>query len=488
VAEKKYNKKKNISNRLNEDLDKVERQILANPLIEQVAAIARQQELSLYLVGGAIRDTLLDKKIRDYDFILKKVKIPPFLHQLQELWGASLFPMGKGKRERIYRLKKDELTVDFAAMKGADIVDDLMQRDFTINAIAYAFGEGKFYAAPRAIGDIKAGRIALVSAQALQADPLRMLRAVRYRCTLPGFDLITPLEKEVAHRRKLLSSVAPERIRAELDEIILSPLPAQGLLLMQELGLLAVVFPELTPLEGLPQGRHHRMDALSHTIEVVREVDSLARKGNPFSFRPREEERLILGYAALFHDLGKPTTQSIDEKGDLHFYGHPQESSRLARGIMRRLKFASVVREGVFHLVENHMRILTLAAGEPLDRALRRLIHAIGEKIRLLLLLGLAETGPKGSGNSEEQERFLGLCRRIWDLYEKEDLISPEPLLWGRDLLAMGHPPGPRLGEILNEVRQRQITGELKTKVEALRFVEERYPPSIAGETKRRDV
>jgi poly(A) polymerase len=475
VTGEKSQRKKKISHLLNENLSEVARQISADPLIEQVAEIARQKKISLYLVGGAIRDTLLGRKIKDYDFVLEKIRIP-FLNQLRDLLGASLFPIGKGKLERVYRLVKGDQTLDFAGMSGDDIGQDLMRRDFTINAIAYAFAEGRFYADPRAISDIKAGGIVLVSPQALQADPLRMLRAIRYRCTLPGFDLTAPVREKIARRRKLLSSVTPERIRTELDEIILSPLPAQGLLLMHELGLLPCVFPELTPLEGLPQGRHHFMDALSHTIEVVGEADILARKGNPFSFRPTEQQRLILGYAALFHDLGKPSTQSIDEEGEVHFYDHPQHSARLALGMMRRLKFASRVRDGVILLVENHMRILTLATGEPLDKALRRLIHAMGEEIKSLLLLGLAETGSKGKGNKDEQERFMNLCRRIWGLYEKEDLIAPEPLLRGRDLLAMGHAPGLSMGEILNEVRRRQIAGELRTMEEALRFVEEHYP------------
>ncbi|MCJ7663809.1 MAG: HD domain-containing protein, partial [Desulfobacterales bacterium] len=227
---------------------------------------------------------------------------------------------------------------------------------------------------------------------------------------------------------------------------------------------------------ALPQGRHHLTDALSHTIEVVGEVDRLAREGNPFSFRPTEQDSLILGYAALFHDLGKPATQSIDEGGEVHFYGHPEQSSCLAQVIMRRLKFTNRVRDGVVLVVENHMRILTLATGEPLDKALRRLIHAMGQEIRLLLLLGLAETGSKGNGERGEQGRFMGLCRRIWDLYKREDLVAPEPLLQGRDLLALGHAPGPRMGEILNKVRERQIVGELRNKEEALQFVKEEYP------------
>jgi poly(A) polymerase len=476
VAQEKTRRQTKITQVIHEHLGEVEQRILADPLIKQVAKTARQKKASLYLVGGAIRDALLKRQVKDYDFVLGKVEMS-FLDQLGDLLEASVFPMGKGKQERVYRLVKEEKTIDLAVMFGDDIGQDLMRRDFTINAIAYAFDEGRFYADPSAISDIKIGRIALVSPQALQADPLRILRAIRYRCTLLGFELTAPLREEITRHRKLLSAVAPERIRAELDEIILSPLPAEGLWLMHELGLLSCVFPELTPLAGLPQGRHHLTDALSHTIEVVGEADRLASRGNPFSFRPTEQERLILGYAALFHDLGKPATQSSDEQGEVHFYGHPQHSSHLAQGIMRRLRFTSRVREGVILLVENHMRILTLATGEPLDKALRRLIHAMGDEIRLLLLLGLAETGSKGNGDSKEQGRFMDLCRRIWDLYEGEDLIAPEPLLWGRDLLAMGHAPGPRLGEILREVRQRQIAGELRSREEALRFVEEHYSP-----------
>jgi poly(A) polymerase len=469
-------KKKKISRVLQDNLSEVRRRILADPIIEQVAEGARRQRVPLYLVGGVIRDLLLQRKVKDYDFALEKVKMP-FLNQLKELLGASLFPMGKGKQERVYRLIKDGQTIDFAVMKGADIEDDLIQRDFTINAVAYAFAEGRFYADPNAIKDVKRGRIELVSPRALQGDPLRMLRAVRYRCTLPGFELTKQLKEEIKLHKELITGVAPERIRAELDQIILSPLSGQGLWLMYEIGLLSRICPELTPLVDLPQGRHHMTDVLSHTIAVVAEVNRLASKGNPFPFRPTEHERLIVGYAALFHDLGKPLTRSIDEQGEVHFYGHPRESSGLASKIMRRLKFSRGVREGVISLVENHMRILTLATGEPLDKALRRLIHAMGEEIKLLLLLGLAEKGSKGNGNKDEQERFRDLCRRIWALYEKENLIAPEPLLGGRDLLALGHASGPRLGEILKAVRERQIAGELRTREEALCFVREEYPP-----------
>ena len=470
----KNQKKKRAPDKLSIDLNGVEQRILADPIIQQVRDLAQQEGLSISLVGGAIRDIILKRPFKDYDFVVQEMTAD-FLNQLGNLLEASCFPMGKERHKGVYRLVKGGHTIDFTVMEGDAIDQDLTRRDFTINAIAYSFKETRFFAPPGAINDFKARRIDFVSPQALQADPLRMLRGVRYRCTLSGFDLTQGLKDAITCHQGLINDVAPERIRAELDGIILSPVPASGLQLMHKLGLLIRVFPELAPLEGLPQGRHHRTDALSHTIEVVGEVNRLMNEGHPFPFRPTDQDHLIGGYAALFHDLGKPATESIDEGGDIHFYGHPQESSLLAQGIMRRLKFSNRVRNGVLPIVENHMRILTLARGEPKDSALRRLIHLMEDEIRLLLILGLAEMGSKGNGDTDEQARFMDLCRRIWDLYEGEDLIAPEPLLRGRDLLALGHAPGPRMGEILEEVKKRQIGGELRSKKEALQFVKKEY-------------
>ena len=314
VGKGKVKKKQEVPEALSEDFIGVGEQILVDPLTKQVAEAFRQQEAPLYLVGGAIRDIILKRDIKDYDFVVKEMT-PAFLDHLGALLEASVFPMGKGRKEQVYRLVKGERTIDFAVMAGDAIDQDLMRRDFTINAIAYSFAEGRFFAAPQAIKDVREGRIALVSPHALQADPLRMLRAVRYRCTLPGFDLTEQLKEEITRYQGLISDVAPERIRAELDAINLSPNPAGGLQLMHELGLLITIFPELASLEGLPQGRHHHTDTLSHTIEVVGEVNRLMNKGSPFPFRSTDQDRLILGYAALYHDLGKPATQSIDEGG-----------------------------------------------------------------------------------------------------------------------------------------------------------------------------
>lgn len=459
-----------------EDLGWAERKILDDPIIQRVVEFARQRGVHLYLVGGVIRDFILDKEAKDYDFVMEGMDVS-FLDQLGDLFEAAYFSMGRGKQERVYRLVKEEKTLDFTVMAGDSIDKDLMRRDFSINAIAYSFEERRFFAPTRAMTDLKEGRIDLLSPQALEMDPLRMLRAVRYRCTLPEFDLTEGLQEEIRRHKRLLKGVAPERIRGEMDEIILYPYPAQGLQLMYDLELLTQVFPEMVPLKGLPQGRHHTTDAITHTIEVVGKVAGIIREGPPFHFQPSREERLTLGYGALFHDLGKPATKVIDERGEIHFYGHSQHSSRLAQGIMRRLKFSNRLRKEVVLLVENHMRILTLSAGAPSDKALRRLINAMGAGIGSLMLLGLAEIGAKRERDEKEEKRFLELCRRIWGLYQAEDLIDPLPLLKGNDLLVLGYSPGLQMGEILKEVRRRQIAGELKDTQEALKFVKEKYPP-----------
>ena len=455
-----------------EDLKGVESRILKDPIIARTFQEARQKGVKLYLVGGAIRDFLLDKTPRDYDFVLEDF-CPSFLKQLGAIFQTSYFPMGKGKGERVFRLVKDGKTLDFTLMVGR-MEEDLLRRDFTVNAIAYSPTERKFYAPQKALEDLRSRKIELLSPKAILDDPLRILRALRYSATL-GFDLSSGTIEEIKKRRELLCEVAPERILMELDDILLSEAPERALRPMAQWGLLVELFPEMAPLCGLQQGDHHRQDAFEHSVEVTIKALEIARRGAPFPFSLAEDDRLVLAYGALFHDLGKPATMEVDDEGRVHFYGHPKVSRELAARIMKRYPFPNRLRERVLKLVENHMRPLTLTRGEPTERALRRLVNHMGDDTRTLLVLGLAELEAKDRGD-EEIGPYWRLCERILDLMEREDVIAPPPLLRGRDLLEMGYSPGPRLGEILREVRRRQIEGELKTKEEALKFVAEHYP------------
>lgn len=454
-----------------EDFKGIESKILNDPIIAKTFQEAMQRGVEIYLVGGAIRDFLLDRSPKDYDFVLEDF-CHSFLKQLGATFQTSYFPMGKGK-ERVFRLVKDGKTLDFTVMVGK-MEDDLLRRDFTVNAIAYSPTKRRFYAPQKALEDLKSRRIELLSPKAILEDPLRILRALRYSATL-GFDLSTRTVEEIKRQKGLLCRVAPERILMELDDIFLSEAPERALRPMAQWGLLVELFPEMAPLCGLEQGEHHRQDAFDHSVEVTIKALEIARRGAPFPFCFAEDDRLVLAYGALFHDLGKPATREVDEEGRVHFYGHPKVSRELAARIMKRYPFPNRRRERVLKLVENHMRPLTLMKGEPTERALRRLLNHMGEDIRTLLVLGLAELEAKDGGD-EEMEQYRKLSERILELMRREDVIDPAPLLRGKDLLEMGYSPGPRLGEILREVRRRQIDGELKTKEEALRFVAEHYP------------
>lgn len=456
-----------------ERLQAAEQKILADPIIRRVVEMAQQEGVGLYLVGGAVRDFLLGREPRDYDFVMERLH-PPFLDRLGIAFEASYFSMGKGREERVYRLVKGDKILDFTVMTGRNVQEDLMRRDFTINAIAYSFSEKKFYAPARALEDMERRRIDLLSSEAIIQDPLRMLRALRYVSTL-GFELTPRLKEEVLRSKELLGKVAPERIRSELDVILLSDDPAGGLEPMLELGLLHQIFPEMASLEGVEQGEPHTQDVLRHTVAVTARAMKLAVR-NPYDLELDKEMRLVLGYAALFHDLGKPETRQVDEEGKVHFYGHPQVSAEKASRIMRRYRFPTSLREKVLKVVSNHMRPLTLLSSSPRDAALRRLINAVGEATPALLLLGLAEVEAK-EGSEGERDAYLELSRRILSLMRQEEVISPPKLIGGRDLMEMGYSPGPRMGEILEAVRQRQIEGLIRTRQEALEFVKRNFPP-----------
>jgi len=454
------------------DLREAEGRILSDPIIGRVFKEASERGVRIYLVGGAVRDFLLGREPKDYDFILEDF-CPSFLRRLGDTMRTTYFPLGKGRGERVFRLVKDGKVLDFTLMAGRSLQEDLLRRDFTINAIAYSPQQRRFYAPQRALEDLKAGRIDLLSPKALLNDPLRILRALRY-CSTIGFSITKRAEEEIKRQKDLLKKVAKERILMELDEIISSASPERALRPLASWGLLEVLFPEMEPLKGLEQGEYHQRDAFLHSVEVAIKALEIARKDDLIPFTPQREDYLVLGYTGLFHDLGKPATRKVDQDGRVHFYGHPKVSKELALRIMKRYPFPSAVRERVLRLVENHMRPLTLTTGNPTDRALRRLIHEMGEDIKPLLIFGLAEIEEKGRGDGE-RGAYLGLCQRILDLMSKEDVIHPPPLLRGQDLLDMGFSPGPAIGEILREVRRLQIEGELRTKEDAINFVRERF-------------
>jgi poly(A) polymerase len=272
-------------------------------------------------------------------------------------------------------------------------------------------------------------------------------------------------------------SVPAERIKVELDRILSAPRRSTGVNTLYETGLLLTLFPELKGLRGLRQDEHHHLDVLSHTLLAVEKIPwaiEWARsktKGLSLS----EGDIALLGYAVLFHDIGKQDTMSVDRLEKVHFYDHEAFSLQAAQGILERLRFSNPEQDTILRLIRNHMRILNLSphTGEP---ALKRLVHQVGDRTPLLVLHCLADKeaarGPLSRKNDGTVESH---CLHLLELFNQHEIVHPPPLITGHDVMALGYNPGPRIGRILSLVRRKQVEGEIKTREEALVFLKEEF-------------
>jgi poly(A) polymerase len=466
------------------DLGKIRQKILEDPILLKLSDLSKENEVPLFLVGGYIRDLFLGtpgpthhRRGKDYDFALPK-EFSPFIRSMEGMLHLSFFKVGKEERETLtYRVVHEDMSLDLTFLQGDSIDEDLLRRDFTINAIAFSLRDETFHRVEGALEDMKRRVIRSVSKHSIDQDPLRMLRAIRYLCTLEGFVLDPTLKENISQKKDLASNLPGERLKMELDHILLSPRPAMGVRSLYESGLLLTLFPDLKGLEHLGQNEHHHLHVLLHTLLIVEKLSwafewvSLKARALPFT----QEDRLALYYAALFHDLGKQDTYSKDEKGKVHFYHHESFSCQRAEEIMERLRFSHLLRNKILHLIQNHMRILNLSR-ETKEAALKRLVYQVGDDTPLLVLLTLADKeASRGILSVQLDEVVEDHCLRILNWLKETELVHPPPLINGHDVMALGYSTGPKVGEMLYFIRGKQVEGEIKTREEALKLLKERF-------------
>jgi putative nucleotidyltransferase with HDIG domain len=285
------------------------------------------------------------------------------------------------------------------------------------------------------------------------------------------------LKEEISLKKAQINKLPGERIKMELDQILLSPHPEVGTKSLYELGLLFSLFTELKGLENLGQNEHHHLHVLSHTLLMIEKI-SWASEWiglNEKKIHLTKEDRLSLYYAALFHDIGKQDTFSKDEKERIHFYHHESYSCQRAEGIMERLRFSNPVRNKILRLIQNHMRILNLSQ-ETKETALKRLVNQVGDEIPLLVLHTLADKeASRGILSIQVDEVVEGHCLRILELFKEKEIVHPPPFINGHDVMALGYSSGPKVGEILNFIRVKQVEGEIRTREEALKVLRDKF-------------
>jgi poly(A) polymerase len=329
---------------------------------------------------------------------------------------------------------------------GTSLEQDLARRDFTMNAIAQDVVSGDLDDPFGGAADIAQQTIRAVGdpAERFAEDPLRMLRAVRFAAQL-GFTIEPATLAAIREGAGELERISKERIAQELNRILLSPRPSLGIRLATNLGLMAHAIPEVLPMRGVSQRPLHHKDVFEHTMGVVENT-------------PPD---ILLRWAALLHDVGKPRTRSL-QHGQVHFFGHEEVGERLARQILRRLHFEARFVERVCKLVRMHLRVNSYES-DWTDSAVRRLLREAGDELEALIQLSRADV------TSYRQERVHAAYlradefeRRCRELLAREDVARLHSPLDGDELMALfGKGPGPWIKPLKDYLLDLVLEGQL---------------------------
>ena len=444
---------------------------------------ALQQELidnilergKIYEVGGAVRDKFLKRgsATKDRDFLVTGIAYDDLTKLLRKFGKADLvgksfgvvkFTQFDGERQTTFdiSLPRREYSTgvghkDFKVEydPGIPVEEDLGRRDFTINAMAVELGEGKLIDPLNGRQDLEKGIIRIVYPNSFIDDPLRMLRAVQF-CARFEFDIDSDSYSAICESAGLIESVSLERIAEELNKLLeRAEKPSIGFRLLQRTGLLKYIMPELEECVDVEQpGNFHKYDVFEHTMHIIDAAPM----------------RLRLRLAALFHDINKPQTKRIVEKG-ASFYGHETIGAKTSRQVMHRLKYAHDLIDDVALLVDRHMFTTEVS-----DKGMRRLLRRIGvDLIFDLLDLRRADVVAQGmGGTTEDVDEFEQRIRE--ELDRKPPLGLGELTVNGDRIMKMfGLEPGPKVGKILDFLMERVLDDPRSNDVNRLEALAREY-------------
>ncbi len=484
-----------------------------SPLLRAAIDVCAARETGAWLVGGSVRDALLGRPIHDFDVAVERGAIDIARVVAARLNAPMYILDAERDTARVVALDAagGRVFLDFAGLRDATIEADLSKRDFTVNAIAIDLGHLDRLIDPfGGQHDLDARLLRTVTARSLVDDPVRLLRAARLSIGL-SFQIEPQTRQHIRDRAALIQAVSAERVRDELTQIVGSPGLYANLALLDDLGLLSELTPELLAMRGVTQSPPHHWDVFEHTRRMldllegllvrVADIQSQARAAPLVATAPHRvwadvdaaigpmraalrahcekilsDERpawLALKWAAIFHDVGKPSTRSVDPAGRIHFFDHEDVGAGMIAERMRGLRFSTDEVRRAQTIVRHHMRPHHLLESGLTRRAAYRFFRDTGEAGVDVLLHSLADHlathGP--DLDADRWARRLELTRALLDEYffEREETINPPALITGHDVMdLLGLKPGPQVGKVLEAVREAQAAGEVRTREEAL--------------------
>jgi tRNA nucleotidyltransferase/poly(A) polymerase len=481
------------------------------PLVDKVRTILSDQEI--YLVGGAVRDMLLKRVSQDFDFALPSNGVSLARRVANGLKANFMVLDHERDAGRVIVTESDGMRtfLDFATYRGNNLEEDLRARDFTVNALAFDLRAQTLIDPLNGASDLRAKLIRACSQTSLIDEPVRILRAVRQAAAFE-FKIEAETRKSMKQAVSLLPNVSPERQRDELFKMLEGPKPGASMRALEILGTFPYLLPELSALKGVEQSAPHIYDVWEHTLSVLGHLESIlsalapgydADQTNDLftglltlrigrfreqftahfaeSLNSDRSVRAALFFAALYHDVAKLDTRSVDNAGRIQFFDHDIKGAEVATKRGRALNLSNDEIERVNAIIKHHMRFhfftsrLEGKKQEPSRKAIYRFFRAAGTAGVDLVLLGLADLrGTRGPTLTQETWRAaLDVARIFLENYweRPEETIAPPRLLDGNDLMReLNLEPGRIVGQLLEAIREGQATGKIENREQALDF------------------
>ncbi|NYI80202.1 CCA tRNA nucleotidyltransferase [Nocardioides panzhihuensis] len=418
------------------------------PVIDSIGEAFARSGFELALVGGPVRDAMLGRPHNDLDFTTSAR--PEETEKILRTWGEGLWDMGRdfgtiGTRKGPWQVevttyRSEAYSADSrkpSVAYGTSLADDLVRRDFTVNAMAVRLAgpQGK----ERSVVDLYGGVVDLATRvlrtpgtpeASFSDDPLRMMRAARFAAQL-GFTVAPEVVAAMKDMASRITIISAERVRDELVKLICAPYPRRGLSLLVETGLAELVLPELTALRMERDEHNRHKDVYEHTLTVLEQsIDLEARLGGGPDFVSR--------FAALMHDVGKPRTRKFHDDGTVSFHHHDVVGAKMTRKRMKALRFSNDEIEAVSSLVELHLRFHGYGDGEWTDSAVRRYVRDAGDQLERLHILTRADCTTRNRRKADRLARtYDALEARIERISEEEELAALRPALDGNQIMSL---------------------------------------------------
>jgi tRNA nucleotidyltransferase/poly(A) polymerase len=440
----------------------------------------------VWIAGGAVRDAALGREVDDLDLAVAGDPAAAAKAIAREGGGHSFELSAEYATWRAVAAD-GSWQVDLTALRGETIEADLAERDFTIGAVALPLGGSEPVDPFGGLPDLEGRVLRVVGERSFASDPLRLLRAARLAAGL-GLELDPATASLARAEAPRASEPAGERQLAELRQLVGGPDPLRGMALLDELGLTAVVLPELEALRGVEQGPNHHLDVHGHTMAVLEQTLAVEADLERFGGERVEELAALLGeplademsrgtalrFGALVHDIGKPATRS-EQGGFVTFVGHDRDGVAIVGGLCKRFRASRSLTRHLQGLTLHHLRLGFLVHEAPLPpRRVHEYLRAtepVGADVTLLTIADRLSARGSGPFATEEAiEAHLALARQMLAaaLDWRRD-GPPRPLLRGNELAAeLGLAEGPEVGELLAELEAAQYAGEISTKAGAV--------------------